>query len=67
MEEQRAKGLCFNCGELYTLDHHCKRLFWLEGLEDSDEQDHTEGVEISLNAIAGTHASQTMRIPEKTQ
>ncbi|KAG6479507.1 hypothetical protein ZIOFF_062973 [Zingiber officinale] len=62
MEERRAKGLCFNCDELYIPDHRCKRLFWLEGLEDYDEQNHVEDVEISLNVITGIRASQTMRI-----
>ncbi|KAG6535526.1 hypothetical protein ZIOFF_000548 [Zingiber officinale] len=62
MEERCAKGLCFNCYELYIPDHRCKCLFWLEGLEDYDEQNHVEDVEISLNAITGTRAPQTMRI-----
>ncbi|KAG6495596.1 hypothetical protein ZIOFF_043422 [Zingiber officinale] len=62
MEERRVKGLCFNCDELYIPGHRCKRLFGLEGLEDYDEQNHVEDVEISLNAITGTHAPQTMRI-----
>ncbi|KAJ4749170.1 Sulfite exporter TauE/SafE family protein [Rhynchospora pubera] len=37
MAERRQKGLCFNCDELYTRGHKCKRLFWLE-IMDEDEQ-----------------------------
>ncbi|KAG6502546.1 hypothetical protein ZIOFF_034830 [Zingiber officinale] len=38
-----------------------------DGLEDSDEQDHVEDVEISLNAITDTRSPQTMRIHGKMQ
>ncbi|PHT31553.1 hypothetical protein CQW23_27890 [Capsicum baccatum] len=30
MGEKRAKGLCYNCDELYSATHQCKRLFWME-------------------------------------
>nr|TKS05754.1 hypothetical protein D5086_0000129700 [Populus alba] len=32
MDERRAKGLCFNCDEVYNWGHQYKRLFWLDGV-----------------------------------
>lgn len=44
MERRRAKGLCFNCDEPYTQGHRCKRLFWLELIEEqAGESDASEG------------------------
>ncbi|XP_019265334.1 PREDICTED: uncharacterized protein LOC109242914 [Nicotiana attenuata] len=37
MAERRAKGLCYNCDELYSIGHQCKKLFWLE-LADQDAE-----------------------------
>lgn len=34
MVEHRAKSFCYNCGEPYSVNHQCKKLFWVE-LEDS--------------------------------
>ena len=39
MDERRAKGLCFNCDEVYNRGHQCKRLFWLDGVEESVQGD----------------------------
>ncbi|KAK5787464.1 hypothetical protein PVK06_042118 [Gossypium arboreum] len=44
MAERRAKGLCYNCDESYSMGHKCKRLFWIEvpdveGKQDDDEID----------------------------
>ncbi|KAB5548164.1 hypothetical protein DKX38_011570 [Salix brachista] len=33
MDERRAKGLCFNCDEIYNRGHQCICLFWLDGVE----------------------------------
>ncbi|PPS04609.1 hypothetical protein GOBAR_AA16056 [Gossypium barbadense] len=44
MVERRAKGLCYNCDESYSMGHKCKRLFWIEipdveGKQDEDKID----------------------------
>ncbi|KAB5538897.1 hypothetical protein DKX38_016430 [Salix brachista] len=70
MDERRAKGLCFNCDEVYTRGHQCKRLFWLDGIEESvqgETEDHDIEEEfppeISLHAIMGEHSGgKTMKI-----
>lgn len=66
MEERRAKGLCYNCDELYTQGHKRKKLFLIEGVEDCMEDTVQETLEddpeISIHAIAGTHGAQTMQI-----
>ena len=70
MDERRAKGLCFNCDEVYNRGHQCKRLFWLDGIEESiqgdkecSEFEEDLPPEISLHAIMGEHlGGKTMRI-----
>ena len=70
MEDRRAKGLCFNCDEVFSRGHQCKRLFWLDGVEESvqeevADQDLEEELppEISLYAITGSNSNgKTMRI-----
>ena len=70
MDERHAKGLCFNCDEIYTWGHQCKRLFWLDGVEESvkgEMEDHEIGEddtpEISLHAITGEYSGgNTMRV-----
>lgn len=55
MDEQRAKGLCYNCDELYTSGHRCKRLFWIEAFDDLYENIDDSGTdrpEISIHALA---------------
>ena len=67
MAERRAKGLCYNCDESYMLGHKCTRLFWIE-VPDTDsesDEDKTEDLEISLNAISGTCNSPTMQLLAK--
>ncbi|KAF2605987.1 hypothetical protein F2Q68_00044509 [Brassica cretica] len=40
MAERRAKGLCFNCDELYTRDHVCNPvLFYIMPVMDGDDQE----------------------------
>ncbi|KAL1068022.1 hypothetical protein V6Z11_D12G169700 [Gossypium hirsutum] len=41
MAERRAKGLCYNCDEFYSMRHKCKRLFWIEVLDVEGEQNET--------------------------
>ncbi|KAH0775799.1 hypothetical protein KY290_007210 [Solanum tuberosum] len=37
MDERWLKGLCFNCDELFTGDHQCKKLFWIDFIDDEEE------------------------------
>ncbi|KAF9677931.1 hypothetical protein SADUNF_Sadunf08G0159200 [Salix dunnii] len=70
MDDRRAKGLCFNCDEIYVRGHQCKRLFWLDGVEESvqgEKEDHEFEEEfppeISLHAIMGENSGgKTMKI-----
>lgn len=34
MADRRAKGLCFNCDEMFTPGHRCKKLFFLQLAEE---------------------------------
>ncbi|TYH96295.1 hypothetical protein ES332_A12G167400v1 [Gossypium tomentosum] len=66
MAERRAKGLCYNCDESYSMGHRCKRLFWIEVPDIEDKQDDkVDDLEISLHAIRGTCNSSTMQLPAK--
>ncbi|CAL5377841.1 unnamed protein product [Camellia sinensis] len=71
--DRRSKGLCFNCNEKFSPGHRCKKLFLIEGSwsdeEDDDvdmevielkENEETPG--ISLHAIYGARAPQTMKV-----
>ena len=74
LKNRRDKGLCYNCDEKFGPGHHCKKLFLIEGSWSDDEEDdgkvleeieekgeeENETVGISLHAIAGTQAPQTM-------
>ncbi|KAL8099697.1 hypothetical protein AgCh_032096 [Apium graveolens] len=65
MFERRAKGQCFNCDELYSAGHKCKRLFCLlvvDENEDYEEESHLLEPEISLNAITGIKNFQTIQL-----
>ncbi|XP_070028898.1 uncharacterized protein [Nicotiana sylvestris] len=65
MAERRAKGLCYNCDELYSIGHQCKKLFWLELADlDDEEPGHKDAQEpeISLYAITGQKSARTMQL-----
>ena len=68
MEERRQRGLCFNCEEPFVRGHQCKRLFWLDLVEEDDDMDlsndcpHDIKPEISLNAITGIGSPQSMKL-----
>ncbi|KAK2983097.1 hypothetical protein RJ640_009836 [Escallonia rubra] len=78
LSERRAKGLCFNCNEKFGPGHRCKKLFLIEGgwSEDEEEKDDEkereletnegeEVPEISIHAMCGAKAPQTMRVKGK--
>lgn len=74
LQERREKGLCFNCNEKFGPGHRCKKLFLIEGSWPEEESDNDEGTEdhecrdmvempeISLHAICGAQAPQTMKV-----
>lgn len=68
MDERRLKGLSFNCDEVFTRGHQCKKLFWIDSIdeeEESLEQETNSNIdqpEISLQAIIGVAAPQNMRL-----
>lgn len=76
LKDRRDKGLCYNCDEKFGPGHRCKKLFLIEGSWSDDEEDdgkeveeieekgeeENEAVGISLHALAGTQAPQTMRV-----
>ncbi|TXG63871.1 hypothetical protein EZV62_010865 [Acer yangbiense] len=74
LQERRAKGLCYNCNERFVPSDRCKKLFLIELCEaegDGDvvmEEEDTEQTflinmpEISLHAISGSRAPETMRV-----
>ncbi|XP_026433888.1 uncharacterized protein LOC113331395 [Papaver somniferum] len=78
MTVRREKGLCYNCDVVYTPGHICKRqqLFMVqvekpESSEEAEEEVFEETVEspvesdmdISLHALTGAVAGDTIRIP----
>ena len=36
MQERRAKRLCYNCDQKFTLEHRCKKIFLIEACYDGD-------------------------------
>lgn len=64
MVERRAKGLRYNCDELYSAGHRCKRLFCLRG-EDPDEDWNraaSADPKISLHAITDVRSLHTKQL-----
>ncbi|XP_010246589.1 PREDICTED: uncharacterized protein LOC104589850 [Nelumbo nucifera] len=64
MAERHARGQCFNCDDLYSSGHRCKKLFYLlvEEPEEDEEEPAALEPEISLHAITGIQTSQTMQL-----
>ncbi|PHT91080.1 hypothetical protein T459_06193 [Capsicum annuum] len=65
MAKRRAKGLCYNCDELYSIGHQCKKLFLLEVVDPDDEnpdQKDMQEPEISLHPITGQKSAKTMQL-----
>jgi len=47
MEDRRVKSLCYNCDEPFVRGRQCKRLFWIEVIETSDENDSSDDIDNS--------------------
>ncbi|KAL4554165.1 hypothetical protein LXL04_039715 [Taraxacum kok-saghyz] len=66
MADRRAKGLCFNCDELFAVGHKCAKLFCIMMTDDEDETTTEPAFEdmplISLNAIRGSKTDQTFQV-----
>jgi hypothetical protein len=72
LKERQEKGLCFKCNDKYGPGHRCKRLFMIEAYrgegDDGDEAMEEEEEEsedlpkISLHAITGRDALDTMKV-----
>ncbi|GMY29211.1 hypothetical protein FCV25MIE_24453, partial [Fagus crenata] len=71
LKERREKGLCYNCNEKFVPGHRCKKLFLIEACSEDEEDDVDMEVEalessetpgISLHAISGGNAPETMRV-----
>lgn len=65
--EMRAKGMCYNRDESYSVGHKCKRLFWSEVPDDESEseEDMVTDLKISLHAISGICNSPIMQLLAK--
>ncbi|KAK1661786.1 hypothetical protein QYE76_049945 [Lolium multiflorum] len=76
--ERRRLGLCFNCDEPYAPGHICPRLFYLETVDDLEEDTLAEpsappepatttapatAFVVSLHALAGIRHERTMLLP----
>ncbi|KAK0576161.1 hypothetical protein LWI29_013005 [Acer saccharum] len=74
LQERGVKGLCYNCNKKFVPGHRCKKLFLIELCEaegDGDVVMEEEDIEqtslndipaISLHAISGSRAPETMRV-----
>lgn len=60
MAERRAKGLCFNCDEMFSVGHKCSKLFCIMMADDDEVIEETP--EISLNAIRGEKNDKTFQV-----
>ncbi|KAK6129131.1 hypothetical protein DH2020_037109 [Rehmannia glutinosa] len=70
LETRRRKNLCFNCDEPFHLGHKCKKLFVIvcdepteaEEVELREENDTQEEYHISVNALVGQLAPDTIKV-----
>ncbi|KAL4184690.1 hypothetical protein AMTRI_Chr10g2390 [Amborella trichopoda] len=71
LQERRSKGLCYNCNDKWNPVHHCKKILLIEActeeingdvVMENDEDDSIATPAISLHAISGIRAPETMRV-----
>jgi len=70
LKERQEKGLCFKGNEKYSPGHRCKKLFMIEAYlredEDGDvmaqDEEEEDTLEISLHAITGKDAPDTIKV-----
>jgi hypothetical protein len=71
--ERRRLGLCYNCNEKYSRGHNrvCRRIFFVDGVTITDEEEAAAAVEpnsdaaaplFSLQAVAGVPICDTMQV-----
>ncbi|XP_022863881.1 uncharacterized protein LOC111383916 [Olea europaea var. sylvestris] len=75
LQDQRSRGLYFNCDEKFLSGHRCKKLFFIKGIFPSSEESEDEVIteeeletnipEISFHAISGTSNPRTIRLLSK--
>ncbi|XP_057780007.1 uncharacterized protein LOC130998610 [Salvia miltiorrhiza] len=73
IEIRRKKKLCFNCDEPYQIGHKCKKLFTIICEESQEEvelvlhavEEAEDDFQISVNALAGQLAPDTIRLQGK--
>lgn len=65
--------VCYNCDELFTPAHQCKKLFWIDSIDEEEESleqepnPNTDQPEISLQAIIGVTTPQNIRLQGKSE
>ncbi|KAL4179659.1 hypothetical protein AMTRI_Chr13g121170 [Amborella trichopoda] len=71
LQEIRSKSLCYNYNDKWNPGHGCKKIFLIEActeeingdaVMENDEDDSTATPAISLHAIFGIRAPETMRV-----
>lgn len=64
MAERRAKGLCFNCDELFTPTHVCRSvLFYFTPVMDGDDQEDEPLEKEDLVEVTRGHREAVKGIP----
>jgi hypothetical protein len=64
MADKRRKGECYFCPEIFSLDHKCamKGVFLMELDEHDDPDSLADELGISLHALTGISATNTMQL-----
>jgi hypothetical protein len=60
--ERRRLRLCYNCNEPYSRGHNrvCRRIFYVDGVELTEEEEQGEAPVFSLHVVAGVAVSSTI-------
>jgi hypothetical protein len=69
-EEHHCLSLCYNCNEKYSMGHNhtCQRIFFVNGVEITDDDTATDAEQatetpvFSLHAVAGVPTCDTMQV-----